>query len=622
MADARGTTPLWRNLNFVLMWSSVAASGFGDRLIQLASWALLGMEDQSIEASSIQAGVYFFFFLPYLLFSPLGGWLADTLPRKWIMLACDEGRGLLLLWAMVLVPAGAAVVLPAGHHWKVYGLIFAVGVLAAVFSPTRNATIPQIVPTRHLQSANAIVLGIAVIASMIGLFVGSRIIKNWSVQGGLLVGVLLYMVSGTFFAFLRIRRQPPVAPERRSGQVERLKQAFVYIRTHRPVLELVLVNMLFWSAAHVLLAAIAGLCKSDRHYAIEADQLLARITDMQGLVGLGMLASSLWVAWLNTRRESNWLAMASLLLAGVCMLLMGLIPSYAIGLGLAVLAGFFGNTAMICVATLTQSLTPNYVRGRVFGARELLSTALAVAINFVVWRLPNADRWIVPVMYGCAALLGAVALRSLWRQLTRGPHAQRAVNFCWRIDRAYTLIWHRLRWIGRHHVPASGPLIVAANHTTALDPFLIQATIPRLVRWLMLTKHRFRLAAPLWRAIRPITLDRDQGDVAQIRRVLRALAAGEVVGIFPEGGLQRTHRALQPLHAGIGLMARRSRAPIVPVWIHGTPRVGSMLWQLLRPSRCTVTIGRPYQPDVTARPEAIAEDLRRRLLDLAAAHAP
>src|SRR5689334_19557857 len=90
-ADEAPAPPLWRNINFLLMWSSTAAAGFGDRMIELAALPMLGVTGENAQASAITAGVYFWFFLPWLVITPIGGWLADTLPRKWIMLACDEG---------------------------------------------------------------------------------------------------------------------------------------------------------------------------------------------------------------------------------------------------------------------------------------------------------------------------------------------------------------------------------------------------------------------------------------------------------------------------------------------------------------------------------------------------
>ena len=74
---ASNKTPLWRNLSFTLMWTSTAASGFGDRMIMLAALALLGGLALEADSSSIQASTQFFFFLPYLIFNIFGGWLAD-----------------------------------------------------------------------------------------------------------------------------------------------------------------------------------------------------------------------------------------------------------------------------------------------------------------------------------------------------------------------------------------------------------------------------------------------------------------------------------------------------------------------------------------------------------------
>ena len=88
---------LWRNVSFHLLWSSTFASGVGDRLIMNAALPMLGYGPESAENASIQAGIQFFFFLPYLLWSPFAGWLSDRLPRKWIMFAADETRGIILL---------------------------------------------------------------------------------------------------------------------------------------------------------------------------------------------------------------------------------------------------------------------------------------------------------------------------------------------------------------------------------------------------------------------------------------------------------------------------------------------------------------------------------------------
>lgn len=606
---------LWRNVSFMLMWTSVAASGFGDRLIQLSAWSMLGFHSPDKQAASVQAAVSFFFFIPYVLFGLLAGWLADTLPRKWILLACDETRAVVLLVAMVLAPAGAAMVIPADHHWKIYAIIFAVGTLAAIFSPTKAAIVPQIVPVKDLQAANAIVLGIAVIASLLGFVVGGPMVEKHSVRVALLIGALAYGVSGSFFAFLRITPTVRTAP-RRASQIRRLMDAATYTFGHRPILEMTLLTVLFWAAAHVMMAAIAAITKN--RYGLALDVAVSRTATMMALLGAGMLLSSVWIVWMNTRRESAWLAMLNLLGAGACMAAFAFNRSYEAGLALAFGTGFFGNTAMICVATLTQSIAPNYMRGRVFGLRDLVNTLSGVIINLVIWRMPNADDWMIPTLAITALVLGAVSLWGLWALTTRGPMSTRTLNVLWRIIRLYLLVWHRACWIGRHHVPNTGPVLLAANHTAGIDPFLIQAAIHRLPRWVMVVNYRFRILEPLWKLINPIDLSLNGGDMAKIRRIIEALRQGECVGIFPEGRLQREVREIQPFQAGIGMIAARTGATIVPIWITGTPKVYSMWGHFLLPSRSVVVFGPPFQPDPHLPPQEIVQELRHRIVALAA----
>ena len=104
--------------------------------------------------------------------------------------------------------------------------------------------------------------------------------------------------------------------------------------------------------------------------------------------------------------------------------------------------------------------------------------------------------------------------------------------------------------------------------------------------------------------------------MAQLRQMVRQLGNDEVLGLFPEGAAQRAHRQLQPFQQGIGLLARRSGAVIVPVWIDGTPRTQNMLWHFLKPSRSTVVFGKPFKPEKTMSHQEVTDELRRRMVKL------
>ncbi|MCC6682925.1 MAG: MFS transporter [Phycisphaeraceae bacterium] len=639
-------TPLWRHLSFTLMWTSTAASGFGDRMMMLAGLALLGgLAAGSANATAVQASTQFWFFLSYIILSVPGGWLADRLPRKWLLLACDESRGLILLLACYLLtaaPVGTPAAVDASHWWKIYGILLAVGCFAAIFNPTRNAIIPQIIPRPQLQPANAVILVINVIASMIGMLIGGLIISATSaasVRNGLILGAGFYLVSGTFFAFLRPTPGSSVSPSSVSSggsrtlrvrspgsqtpalkaqpphETRSLMQVLRFAASHRRIAWLILLNVMVWSAAAVVSSALLGIGK--HHYGLQGDALLSQFTQLSAMMGAGMLLGGVLIVLIRTRRESPIVIMIALAGAGACVLLLAVAPwrpaSFLAALGI----GVFGNLAIVAIMTLLQTLSPNYIRGRVMGLNSMVNTIASVSTYFAIWRLPDADVNIIIVLQVLGPLLLLVGIAGLWRHLRQGPLDRGDRNLLWHLARLLVLVVHRLRWHGRGAVPCDGPVMLVSNHTTGVDPLLIQASLNRCVRWLMIDKYQLRVLGYLWRAIDPITIRKGDKPAAQVRAVIEALKGGETVGIFPEGGLQRDHRNLQPFLPGVAVMAQRSGAWVVPVWISGTPRKKNLLLHLLWPSRSCVTFGKPYYVDQRAERDAVLEDLKQRMLALA-----
>jgi len=338
---------------------------------------------------------------------------------------------------------------------------------------------------------------------------------------------------------------------------------------------------------------------------------------MLAVLGAGMLGGTFVVMWIRTRRESGMLAMGALLAASLCMILLAANRSYSIGLAVAFGIGLAGGVFLICIDTLTQSITPNHLRGRVFGMRALLNTISAVAVNFIIWQIPHADERMIPALYATAGALAIISAYGLWAMATSGPLATRGLNFLWRINRLFFLVWHRAKWVGKENIPSDGPVIITSNHTAAIDPQLIQAGTMRLVRWVMTGLYEFRILNFVWKRVQPVVLDVDGSNLANVRAIVRTLDSGEVIGLFPEGRLQREVRELREFQAGIGLIAKRTGATIVPVWIRGTPQVHSMLGHFLLPSRSIVTFGKAYKPDPSMSQEQIIDDLRQRILDLA-----
>jgi len=180
--------------------------------------------------------------------------------------------------------------------------------------------------------------------------------------------------------------------------------------------------------------------------------------------------------------------------------------------------------------------------------------------------------------------------------------------------RSWARLVHRLRVEGRDALPRSrrpGPLLVVANHVSGADPLLIQAACPFPIRWLMARDMRWRSVEPAldWAGV--ISVDRTRGTGAGVRPALRALRAGEVVGVFPEGRLGPTPGVLEPFQPGVGALVARSRCPVLPVVVQREPRAPDARSALWRPSRSRVRFLPVIGPaDLPDEPDSITRSVR------------
>ncbi len=118
----------------------------------------------------------------------------------------------------------------------------------------------------------------------------------------------------------------------------------------------------------------------------------------------------------------------------------------------------------------------------------------------------------------------------------------------------------RARFVGVHHVPATGGVVIAPNHVSFMDPVLVTIPVRRPLYYMALEPYfRVRGLGPLIRWCRAFPV-REDGDAGAARTAMRLLSSGEALVIFPEGG-RSTDGALEGFRAGAFRLALAARVP-------------------------------------------------------------
>src|SRR3954454_3361244 len=179
----------------------------------------------------------------------------------------------------------------------------------------------------------------------------------------------------------------------------------------------------------------------------------------------------------------------------------------------------------------------------------------------------------------------------------------------------------RIHVIGRENANRAGGFLLASNHISHFDPFLISLAAHCKIHWMTMAEF-FRPAALgfILRLIDAFPAERDRADLKTIRTAIDRLKSGRVVGLFPDGGIRNGARSLlegAPLRLGAATLAQIASVPIVPCIILGTDRFYSKRqWLPLRRTPVWIAFGKP----ISCFPELQKCDARERInRELAAA---
>jgi 1-acyl-sn-glycerol-3-phosphate acyltransferase len=198
----------------------------------------------------------------------------------------------------------------------------------------------------------------------------------------------------------------------------------------------------------------------------------------------------------------------------------------------------------------------------------------------------------------------------------------------------YTIGYRLCRWIaraffafsveGQEFVPESGPIILAPNHVSYLDPVVVGVAVSRRIHF-MAKKELFRNPLIGWflRALQAYPVTRERVDPSTLKRTLSYLAAGQAVLMFPEG-TRGDGLALRPAKPGIAVVAARSGAAVVPVFHWGAERVLPRGCRRVRRVPLRVRFGPPLVFPTSGHPdrEAVEAFCQKLMVAIAALRPP
>ncbi len=339
-----------------------------------------------------------------------------------------------------------------------------------------------------------------------------------------------------------------------------------------------------------------------------------------------MLLGAVVLTLLGERIRSELVNLLALAGAGVSLVAFAWVGRLGAAVPLAMLVGMGGSMLLISVNTMLQRIVPNQWRGRVFGIADVATMAGLLAATGLLGMAPvrGLDEIVPQVLTGVGIVMVVIAAAVHRAQAGRTALLGWQL-LIWRINEFYAKWWCRASRQGPCTVPPAGPAILAANHTSYIDPLVMYATGPQRLIGFMVAKEYCDMPVVGWllKRIACIPTTRSGQDLPATREAIRQLGESELVGIFPQGRIALGGEPLQA-RGGIVLISLHSRAPVIPIHISGTRHSESLLWTLLRRHRVRVRYGRPI--DLSAyydRPvdrqlrEEVGALILRRIMELA-----
>lgn len=560
---------------------------------------LLGA-DKKADINAI-AGIIFV--VPFLLFVPAAGVLADRFSKRTIIVLAKAAE----LAIMML----GCIVFYHNFPMGIWVVLFMMCTQSAFFGPCKYGIIPELVQKDHIARANSYLESMTYLSIVIGAAAGP-ILAKLSGRNFALAGLACVIIAAAgLFTSTRIAKTKPAGQKSQASLlfVKDVWRTLQHVKSDRQLM------LTVWASAYFML--IGGFAKINLiPYGMEVcgySDIDSGFLFVMAAVGIGI------GCWVSGRLSGRTVEMGIVPLGAIGM------AASSIGLGLvspageAVLTPILENPRwsvfiltflmgiscglyIVPIHSFIQIRTPLSVRGRVLAASSFLGWVgvllAALLVKFVCGNFGVPSRW---MFLGWGILTFLLAVAAVWIM----------PDFLIRlIVVLITRLIYRIRVVGEENIPTEGPALIVSNHVSWADAVVLMATQQRRIRFVM-DKAIYNNPWLGWvfRLGRMIPISQEPKQIiSAIRQARQALDEGYLVCIFAEGMLTRTGM-LGRFHAGFEKIVRGSDYPVIPTYLGGL--WGSILshyhgrlmsaWPQRLPCPVGVYFGQPMPADSSVR---------------------
>ncbi|GAA5165988.1 MFS transporter [Viridibacterium curvum] len=582
-------------------------------LVAFQSGKILGLDPAIVV--QLAAGL---FILPFFLFSAMAGQIADKF---------DKARVVRIVKFIEIGIAALALAGFAAQHVEfLLAALFLMGLHSTFFGPLKYSILPQHLHDDELVAGNAWVESGTFVAILLGSVLAGLFMAI-KPEGPTIAGIACVIVAiAGYIASRSIPAAPPSAPDLKinlnpfSETVANIRMAW-HSNGNRTVFHSLIGISWFWFYGAIFLSQFAPFVKT----VLGGGELLVTALLATFIVGIAL------GSFLCERLSGKHVEIGLVPLGSIGLTVFGIDlwwASPATPPHIASVSGFMLDTAnwrllfdlvMIGVSggfytvplyAMIQARSKPEERSRIIAANNILNAGfMVVSAAFAAGALAGGVT--IPQIFLITALMNIAVAFYVYKLVP-----EFLMRFlCWLLVHSV----YRVRAKGLEHIPDEGAAVLICNHVSYVDALIISAASRRPIRFVM--DHnifRIPLANFVFRENRAIPIAPAKEDPALLEaayeEIAKALANGELIGIFPEGGITRDGE-IAPFKGGIRKVLERTPVPVVPMALRGlwdsafARKPGSSLLRAMRRGvwSSVELVVAPTVPPAEATPEALQQ---------------